>query len=241
MVLTSLKRNSSVRLRYALLSNFIACAQPLCMSSYLLMQKIFIYNAPDNDPRSLRWFDRPLSTTAWAYCSGAITLWLVAIPYGYWAPEIFSFPASATIPLLYAVFIASALCYSLITYANRILSATITTSFWPLQVPIAALLSHYFYDQRMTSVEIFCGSLIIFGMLIVSWGTSSAGSSAYVAVPTCPDDFGIELDANLNFTARSHASNSCREFRPSTSADDGTWAQSNPLGLSTTANCAVFL
>ena len=36
--------------------------------------------------------------------------------------------------LAYAVFISSALCYGLITYANKNLPATVVAAFWPLQV-----------------------------------------------------------------------------------------------------------
>lgn len=40
----------------------------------------------------------------------------------------------AVYALIYAIFIASAMCYLLITWSNIYLSATIVTAFWPTQV-----------------------------------------------------------------------------------------------------------
>lgn len=50
--------------------------------------------------------------------------------------------STATIgPLIYAVLVTSALCYGLISFANRHCDTSTATAFWPLQVPVAIVLS----------------------------------------------------------------------------------------------------
>ena len=122
---------------------------------------------------------------------GAVCMWIVAVPYS-WNAEgnVWSFPLSALIPLSYSIFIGSALCYGLISYANGVLSASITTSFWPLQVLVATTLASFCYDEHMSTLDKFGGVLIISGMLIVTWGNAQSGSGAdkgdYAIVPDTP-------------------------------------------------------
>ena len=104
-------------------------------------------------------------------------MWILAVPYS-WnaATNVWLFPLSARIPLSYSVFIGSALCYGLISYANGVLSASITTSFWPLQVLVATTLASFCYDEHMSTLDKFGGVLIISGMLIITWGNAQSGS-----------------------------------------------------------------
>jgi len=48
--------------------------------------------------------------------------------------SVFVIPTKTIPGLAYAVFISSSLCYGLITWCNKYVTATIVTSFWPLQV-----------------------------------------------------------------------------------------------------------
>lgn len=46
-------------------------------------------------------------------------------------------PTQAWYALVYAVFIASALCYLLLTWSNLHIASSVVTAFWPLQVSAA--------------------------------------------------------------------------------------------------------
>ena len=48
--------------------------QCCCTAIYVLLQKKFVYGAPEGDQRKLRWKDKPISLTAWAYFSGAFSV-----------------------------------------------------------------------------------------------------------------------------------------------------------------------
>ena len=95
--------------------------------------------------------------TAWSYGFGAVAMGLATIYY-YNHPDQFVLPGKVLVfevclhamavvllycllrsmqtwyALVYAVFITSAFCYLLITWANLHLPSTIVTAFWPVQV-----------------------------------------------------------------------------------------------------------
>lgn len=122
----------------------------LCMAAYINIQKIFIFQAKDKTMVEYKKY--PTHVTAWSYMFGALAMIITAI-IGFAAnadllgfgkgdlTDHFSVPEEALIPLVYAVLISSALCYGLITFANKHLSASMVTVFWPLQVPVAVLLA----------------------------------------------------------------------------------------------------
>eukprot|EP00658_Telonema_sp_P-2_P019986 TRINITY_DN17865_c0_g1_i2.p1 TRINITY_DN17865_c0_g1~~TRINITY_DN17865_c0_g1_i2.p1 ORF type:complete len:278 (-),score=58.94 TRINITY_DN17865_c0_g1_i2:448-1281(-) len=150
--------------------NGLLILQCMCMAAYVLLQKRYVYAAALHDPRRERWIDKPISMTAWAYGCGAGFMWAVAVPLGIESPEVLNFPPSVLVPLAYAIVISSSMCYGLLTYANRVLSASVATSFWPLQVLVAALVSRFAYHEELTEVEAVGGLLIVVGMLVVTLG-----------------------------------------------------------------------
>ena len=102
-------------------------------------------------------------------------MWAAAVPYVVWQPQVISVPASTLVPLAYAVFVSSALSYGLITYASRELSATVVTSFWPLQVLAATALSSYCFGEVLGAQQAQGGVLIVLGMLVITYVNLRAG------------------------------------------------------------------
>eukprot|EP01047_Picozoa_sp_COSAG01_P039922 COSAG01_NODE_3326_length_6222_cov_19.423834_4_plen_335_part_00 len=135
----------------AFLGNIFLLINCCCMALYINIQKVFIFQAPDDDPMAI-YKKFPTHVTAWSYMFGAIWMIITAV-LGYAASieflgfgkhkltDSFAVPSVTLIPLVYAVLISSALCYGLITFANKHLSASFVTVFWPLQVPVAVLLA----------------------------------------------------------------------------------------------------
>lgn len=58
---------------------------------------------------------------------------------------------------MYAIFIASALCYALLSYANSLTTPTVVTSFWPLQSLLSILLSWLILHEKVTWLTGVCG------------------------------------------------------------------------------------
>merc|ERR1711988_444349 len=81
---------------------------------------------------------------------------------------LFLAPQTA-VPLAYAVFVTSALCYGLISFANRHCTTSTATAFWPLQVPVAILLSYLIFGDVVTLEQVGGGAMIIAGLLTVAY------------------------------------------------------------------------
>merc|ERR1712113_539522 len=92
MVISSEQAEEGNQHNAPMFASFVPIIQCICFSAYLLLQKKYIYEAPATDPRVLRWIEKPISLTAWVYCVGAITMWLVFIPRAACAPNILHFP-----------------------------------------------------------------------------------------------------------------------------------------------------
>ena len=115
----------------------------IAMSFYVLVQKKFIFMKQD-----VRYADMPVNVTAWCYFWGAVFMG-IASPLAKVVEQAqcgvkadpWTIPLQVTYPIEYAIFIASALCYLLITWSTMQISATLVTAFWPLQVSVFAILS----------------------------------------------------------------------------------------------------
>ena len=124
-----------------------------CMALYINIQKVFIFRNDKNEGDvGTIWKPHPVHITAWSYMFGAIAMIITAVVAFYLNIEFLGFgkgqatanfnvPRPMLIGLAYAVFISSALCYGLITFANKHLPATVVTAFWPVQVPVAVVLA----------------------------------------------------------------------------------------------------
>lgn len=109
-----------------------------CMAIFIIIQKRYVFE----DTHS-HWSQMPVSVTAWCYFFGTVDMGLASLYYvikcnvGNGCPSNpWHIPKEESIPIVYAIFVASALCYLLITWANMHVSSTLVTAFWPLQVQV---------------------------------------------------------------------------------------------------------
>eukprot|EP00117_Sycon_ciliatum_P004307 scpid66188/ scgid8743/ len=141
----------------------------VAMSFYVLAQKKLIFMKTEQ-----RFSDMPVNVTAWCYFFGAVFMALasplaktVQQPVCGVKSDPWHIPLEVTYPIEYAIFIASALCYLLITWSTMQISATLVTAFWPLQVPVAIVMAYFVLEDRLNWQQyVFCG-LIILGLLFV--------------------------------------------------------------------------
>jgi len=135
-----------------------------CMAIYVLLQKKYLFYKDEygNDVKLYP----PISVSAWSYGMGALLMAVSTIPYGIYKPEVFVIETQVVYPLLYAIFVSSAMCYGLINYAVTLTTATIVTAFWPLQVPVSAIGSYIVFGES-PSWEQYIGALFIMTGLIV--------------------------------------------------------------------------
>jgi membrane protein implicated in regulation of membrane protease activity len=82
----------------------------------------------------------------------------------------FAVGSSVVIPLAYAVCVSSSLCYALLTFANKHVSSTLVTAFWPLQSAATIVLSALFLDASAAWSDLLGGALIGVGLIAVCGG-----------------------------------------------------------------------
>ena len=109
----------------------------ICMAIFLLIQKHYIFE------RSKRWAQYPISVTTWCYLFGALYMGMASFYYVGKCPRSeschdnpWNIPQQAAIPLVYAIFVAAALCYMLLSWSNKHVSPSVVTAFWPVQVSV---------------------------------------------------------------------------------------------------------
>jgi drug/metabolite transporter (DMT)-like permease len=136
----------------------------LSMAVYILLQKKFIFNREEST-----WKTRPITVTAWSYLFGTIFMALASLYYVNKPEKFRHFPSEEVYPIIYAIFIASSLCYLLITWCNMQVSASVVTATWPLQVLFCAVLAYFVLGESLTVLEYVGAALIILGLFGVVW------------------------------------------------------------------------
>eukprot|EP00051_Salpingoeca_urceolata_P035473 m.29793 g.29793 ORF g.29793 m.29793 type:complete len:382 (+) comp9275_c0_seq1:145-1290(+) len=76
-------------------------------------------------------------------------------------------PSESVGPLVYAVFVTSAINYGLISFANRHASTSTITAFWPLQVLVAVVISYLVFGDTITYMQIGGAVMIAAGLGLV--------------------------------------------------------------------------
>ena len=133
-------------------------------SIYLLVQKKFIFDKAESC-----WRDKPVTVTAWTNLFSAIFMGLTSLYYVN-NPEKFTyFPPEEIYPILYAIFIASGLCYLLISWCNMQISASLVTATCPLQVLFCGILSYFVLGEILNTWEYFGAMFIVAGLIAVVW------------------------------------------------------------------------
>jgi drug/metabolite transporter (DMT)-like permease len=142
----------------------------ICISIYLLIQKRYIF-----DQRDLRWSQYPVSVTAWSYLFSVICMAIASFYYVGKCPHVgackgndpWHVGVEASIPMVYAIFISSALGYMLLSWGNMHMSPSVIAAFWPVQIPVTIVLSYFMLGERLTFLDYIGGALIIAGLSLV--------------------------------------------------------------------------
>jgi len=136
----------------------------LSMAIYVLLQKKFIFDKEESS-----WKTKPVTVTAWSSLIGTVFLALASLYYVNQPEKLTYFPKEEIYPVLYAIFIASSLCFLLISWCNMQISASLVTATWPLQVLFCAILSYVVLGEVLTTLEYFGGVCIVVGLMAVVW------------------------------------------------------------------------
>jgi drug/metabolite transporter (DMT)-like permease len=139
------------------------------MAIYVLLQKKFLFYKDETGKDVFLY--PPTTACAWSYGFGALIMALCAIPYGIIKPSVFDLSSNIQFiyPLIYAIFIGSAMCYGLINYATSLTSATVVTAFWPLQVPTSTIESIFVFGEIPFWEEYIGAAFIITGLIVICW------------------------------------------------------------------------
>ena len=139
---------------------------------YILIQKKFIF-----DKEESCWSTKPVTVTAWSNLFSTIFMGLASLYYVN-SPEKFAcFPKEEIYPILYAIFIASGLCYLLISWGNMQISASLVTAACPLQVLFSAILSYFVLGEVLNRLEYFGAVSIVVGLIAVVWSNYTGGKT----------------------------------------------------------------
>ncbi|KNC78664.1 hypothetical protein SARC_08912 [Sphaeroforma arctica JP610] len=112
----------------------------------------------------------PVTVVAWSYLFGGLFMTLCCgmyIPLG--LTDRFHLADNIWIPLLYAVFIASTLCYALISWTHQYLQPSLVTAAWPLQIPFVVIMSYIFFGDELMALDWVGAGLIVSGLIAVTW------------------------------------------------------------------------
>ena len=136
----------------------------LCTASYIIIQKKFFYEKEESC-----WRGKPVTVNTWGTLFGAVFMALATLYYVKEPEKFTHFPKEEIYPILYAIFIASGLCYLLISWCNMQISASLVTATWPLQVLFCAILSYFVLGEVLNTLEYFGGLFIVVGLMAVVW------------------------------------------------------------------------
>jgi drug/metabolite transporter (DMT)-like permease len=135
----------------------------LLMSMYILIQKRFIFLAPN-----CRWKDFPVGTTAYSYFFGAVFMGLASLYYPIQGDTaVYYIPTPSLYALVFAIFVTSALCYLLITWTNLHLSSSIATAFWPVQVLVTGVAAWFITGETFQPAQYAGVVMLLAGLLLV--------------------------------------------------------------------------
>ena len=131
---------------------------------YLVCQKKFLFNQPDN-----MWRNNPIWVTTWSYLIGAICICLSSLFYVN-TPSAFYISQEEWLAIVYAIIITSCLSYVLIGWANSKTNASIVAAFWPFQVVPCFIGSYLINGEVLNPLQYIGAVLVITGLFAVVFG-----------------------------------------------------------------------
>jgi len=136
---------------------------------YVILQKKYLFIKDANGVSSYLY--PPITATAYMYWFAALELGVSAFVLSFFDNTAFNgLDTHVILPLCYAIFVSSVLCYCLVSYCNTLTTPTIVTAFWPLQTLANVLMSWAFLHERITWVTGVSAVLITLGLFLVCWG-----------------------------------------------------------------------
>jgi len=134
----------------------------LSFAIFILLQKRLI-----GRPRC-KWKDYPVATTAYCYFFGALYMGVFSCYYMMVGrAQEFILPQRSLFALLYAIFITSAVCYSLITWTSKHLYPSVLTAFWPLQVFVAVTSAFIITGDKLAPWQYVGALALMAGLMLV--------------------------------------------------------------------------
>ena len=133
-------------------------------SVYMVVQKRFIFNKPNNI-----WRTHPIWVLAWTYFPGSSCIILTSLYYVS-TPSAFYVPQNVWIVLIYAIMITSSFCYIIVTWATSQTTPTIVTAFWPFQAITCFIGSYFVNNQVLNRFQYIGAVLVVSGLLAVVIG-----------------------------------------------------------------------
>ncbi|KAL5730685.1 hypothetical protein ACHQM5_003481 [Ranunculus cassubicifolius] len=134
-------------------------ANCISFAIYLVLQgKIFIE------------FPTNLSVTAYSYLFGSIVMSILGLLSTHDATD-WTLTPPQLLAVVYAGIVASAVCYGLSTWSNKILGPTLVSLYVPVQPLASAFLSTLFLRSPVYLGSIVGGILIIAGLYIFTWAS----------------------------------------------------------------------
>eukprot|EP01135_Chromosphaera_perkinsii_P009397 Nk52_evm73s1737 gene=Nk52_evmTU73s1737 len=151
---------------HMLLGDIFLLFNCISMALFLVLQKKLLFHAES------RWHNYPLSSMAWIYFCGTVLVGIAAIFCGIQDPSSWRFPTERLYPLVYSVFVTSALCYILITFATTQVPSSVVGASWPLMAPISSVMSYLVFGETLKLVHVVGFLLIVTALwllLFVNW------------------------------------------------------------------------
>lgn len=147
---------SAIAANQLLIGNLMLIGNTMCMAIFILLQKRYVFLASPT-AWAARLARYPITMTAWSYVFGATCMGFAGIYYvGRGWYDRFRVPVEIVPPLAYAILVSSALCYGLLAWANKHLSATVITAFWPAQVPFTVVMSYFVFHDQLEPLQCAC-------------------------------------------------------------------------------------
>ena len=134
------------------------------LSAFIVLQKKYIFDQPDN-----QWRGHPIWVITWSYLAGAVCISLSSLYYVN-TPSAFYISLDMWGALIYAIIITSCLSYILITWASSKTNASIVAAFWPFQVVPCFIGSYLINGEVLIPLQYIGAVLVIAGLFSVVLG-----------------------------------------------------------------------
>ena len=158
----------NITIRWKIFGYVCCFVHVLCCSFNIIIQKKYIFSEIKS-----KWNAYPVYVIAWSMLcytlfAGAVSLIYIGQPDKFINPV----KGTAVLPLLYSIFIATGLSYTLITWCTSQINTSIVAAAWPLQVVACAVFS-YFLTGEIPNVTQVVGCLTIsIAVVMVAWGNN---------------------------------------------------------------------